>query len=224
MQGESDAGERIRRLGSATWQIALLVLVVGASLYGALTPRVNLAVLGRGYVVRLDLDEISKLSARRESKRPTLAESSAARQGNELLANADKGHELAAVAAPLLQASAGAPESAGSVSGQSNVVAQTSSFRVLPLDFSLSAGPDQASALEVAKRLRLDDRELGILSVRIDEASRIFVSRTELARLLPGEAALPTGTAGDYILLRDLRRSGFDLRYDPVRDELVLRE
>lgn len=95
---------------------------------------------------------------------------------------------------------------------------------VLPLSFDLIANPDAGGMIQVRKSVSFNQQSLGMLSVRIDEGSRVFVSRVDMGRLFPESQRPPRSWQDEYVLLSQVRTAGIDLRYDPTADQFVLRD
>ncbi len=150
-------------------------------------------------------DDDSGLAARRESSAEFVD------AFGDLSANSSSGE-----ANELAPAQSRAPEvdTVDLASGQS----------MLQLDFDLSAGPEDASSLEVVKDLQVAGEVLGALTVTIDENSSLYVSRDAVLAMLPERSTRVQRLEDEYVTLSRLRDFGVDLRYDALRDRLVLVE
>lgn len=95
---------------------------------------------------------------------------------------------------------------------------------IMPLSFDLVANPEADGILEVRKPVSFSQQSLGTLTVRIDDASRIYVSRVDMARQFPESLRPPRSWEDEYVLLSQVRAAGIDLRYDPTADQFVLRD
>lgn len=98
------------------------------------------------------------------------------------------------------------------------------SHDVMKLDFDLTPPADDMSdgLVIVRKQVVAKDRSLGSVSIAIDQASRLYLARDEVAGLLPERAAAIGGLDQKRVPIARLRELGVDLRYDPVSDQLIL--
>lgn len=78
--------------------------------------------------------------------------------------------------------------------------------------------------LEVRKPVSLGEQSLGTLTVRIDDASRVYVSVLDMARQFPEALRPPRSWHNEYVLLSQVRVAGIDLRYNPTADQFILQE
>lgn len=95
---------------------------------------------------------------------------------------------------------------------------------VLDINYDLVAGPGSVGAVEISKRLRRGDASMGALRLQVDRNAALYASRADLQRMIPSKAAQLDRLDGDYLSLPRLREAGVNLRYDAVRDELVLQD
>ena len=95
---------------------------------------------------------------------------------------------------------------------------------IMPLSFNLVGNPQAGGILEVRKPVSLGEQSLGTLTVRIDDASRVYVSILDMARQFPEALRPPRSWHSEYVLLSQVRAAGIDLRYNPTADQFILQE
>ena len=100
---------------------------------------------------------------------------------------------------------------------------------VLPIDFSLGQGNSSATGgVGVTKNLASDKGAMTGLTIFLVGGSIIEIDRGELVLALTTigaserSAALPSADPNGRLSLDRLRQAGVDLRYDAIRDRLVL--
>lgn len=100
---------------------------------------------------------------------------------------------------------------------------------VLPISFSLEEGATAiGGGVGVTKTIALQQGEMTGLKIFIVGDAMIEVERIELARALEAIgagnriAALPAAGRTGRLSLDHVRQAGLDLKYDPIRDRLVL--
>ena len=67
--------------------------------------------------------------------------------------------------------------------------------------------------------------DAGRIPLRIDGNAKVFALGSRLAAIIAaqaGEKAVPEGLGKDYVSLEALRALGIGVRYDAIRDRLVL--
>ena len=105
--------------------------------------------------------------------------------------------------------------------------------RTLEYEFAGRSGPGQgspgASAIAIRKALRINGIDSGYAHIRVSARSLLSISIDELSRALTanGRRAAATqiayGSSQDgFIGLEELRRQGFDIRFDARADRIVL--
>ena len=204
-----------RRQGRATLALAgaLSVLVAGglfAAPGGAEGWRISMASLTtqEGYAVRL------ALPAARKAKVDTAAPSARDAPLAELdEATADKSEELAEEPEKLSVPTAPRLGSRAKVPG------------LIPLNYSLAGGADAGDAIEVEKSVTIGGSDAGRIALRIDGNARVYALGSRLAAIIAaqsGAAAVPEGLGEDFVSLEALRALGLGVRYDAIRDRLVI--
>lgn len=100
---------------------------------------------------------------------------------------------------------------------------------VLPLDFSIEQGFTSASGgIGVTKTIATDQGATTGLTIFLVGGSIIEIERSELAGALAAigaselSRALPPAAENGRLSLDRVRQAGLDLRYDAIRDRLVL--
>jgi hypothetical protein len=94
--------------------------------------------------------------------------------------------------------------------------------RLLDVDFDLGAQGTRAGDLQIGKPVSLNGRRVGVVAVSIDRNSQLHLSAADLGAVLPEGQAARLPAAGGFVSFDALRASGFDIRYDPVGDVLML--
>lgn len=92
--------------------------------------------------------------------------------------------------------------------------------QVLNLQFDLSSTPTGDGGLQVVKPMRVDGNVVGDVAITINSSSRLFVSASDLRRVLPGPLARRVEADAGLIAFDRLREMGIVIRYDPVSDAL----
>lgn len=211
---------RLRGAARTGLAIAPLVPVVLASLYFS-----GQLPWSPGYPVRIAWDEIPVIVA----DAPQGSGLASGNMGLTLPMLAEEAAQEASLALgeetdPATEADLAGP--AGERDGQ--VVFGTPAGRavpgVMPLSFSLAANPDAGGILQVRKAVSFNQQSLGNLSVRIDEAARVYVSVPEMGRMFPESLRPPRSWQDEFVLLSRVREAGIDLRYDPTADRFILRD
>jgi hypothetical protein len=94
---------------------------------------------------------------------------------------------------------------------------------VIALRYSLAGGAEAGDAIEVAKPVSVGGKDAGRLPIRIDGNARVFAQASGVAAVLSAHGASPpTGLGDAFVSLEELRGLGIDVRYDAVRDRLIL--
>ncbi|MBD2841203.1 hypothetical protein [Erythrobacter rubeus] len=86
--------------------------------------------------------------------------------------------------------------------------------------------PVGSDLIEVRKSLITEGKELGSMTVTIDQNARIFVRGQELQTLLnqsETSQSMPSRLASNELVsFQQVRDAGIDIRYDPIDDRIVL--
>jgi hypothetical protein len=96
---------------------------------------------------------------------------------------------------------------------------------VLALNYSLAGGPRAGDAIEVEKPLSIGQAEAGRIPLRIDGNAKVYALGSRLAAIIAaqsGAGAIPDGLDQDFVSLERLRALGIAIRYDAIRDRLVI--
>ena len=96
---------------------------------------------------------------------------------------------------------------------------------VIALSYSLAGGANAGDAIEVEKAVTFRGADAGRIPLRIDGNAKVFALGSRLAAIIAaqaGEKAVPEGLGEDYVSLEALRALGIGVRYDAIRDRLVL--
>lgn len=88
--------------------------------------------------------------------------------------------------------------------------------------FDLAQMDASGGEIRVRKNVYRADDRLGAIEIVVDDAARIFVDMDSVRQLVPGLARGAAGEATGMVQLDQLRGTGVDLRYDPVRDRFQL--
>lgn len=91
---------------------------------------------------------------------------------------------------------------------------------VLALQFDLATQEDLRAGLEVRKPMRVNGAAVGEVAIAINGNSRLYISATDLRRVLPQELGRRLVADTDFVAFDDVRESGIAIRYDPVADAL----
>ena len=210
----------VRRTDTATrrapWALAagLGVLVAGSVMA---TPGLGLTglpgIARDGYAVRFVLP-----AAQRS---PPLAASPAAREAPL--------SEIAEVREPAPGESPAPPALAGVATLPAPTVARTKPRSKVPgviaLSYSLAGGANAGDAIEIDKPVSIAGTDAGRVPIRIDGNAKVYAQGKRLAELIAaqsGEKAVPAGLGEDFVSLEALRALGIGVRYDAIRDRLVL--
>ncbi|WP_340589147.1 hypothetical protein [Erythrobacter alti] len=92
--------------------------------------------------------------------------------------------------------------------------------RLLAIDYDLNAGGPRAGDIRVAKPVSLNGSRVGTVSISIDQNSQLHLSSADLRQVLPAELHSRIRSEGEFVTFDLLRRSGLNIRYDPVSDSL----
>lgn len=96
---------------------------------------------------------------------------------------------------------------------------------VIALNYSLAGGATASDSIEVEKSVTFRGADAGRIPLRIDGNAKVFALRSRLAAIIAaqsGDAAVPEGLEKDFVSLEALRALGIGVRYDAIRDRLVL--
>lgn len=96
---------------------------------------------------------------------------------------------------------------------------------VIPLNYSLAGGADAGDAIEVEKSVVIGNSDAGRIALRIDGNARVYALGSRLAAIIAaqsGAGAVPEGLGEDFVSLERLRALGVGVRYDAIRDRLVI--
>ena len=96
---------------------------------------------------------------------------------------------------------------------------------VIALSYSLAGGANAGDAIEVEKSVTIGGTDAGRIPLRIDGNAKVFALGSRLAAIIAaqsGEAAVPEGLEKDFVSLEALRALGIGVKYDAIRDRLVL--
>ena len=189
---------------------ASLAAVAGAGLVAA--PLDGVRVASDGYAVRFILpvnraaEPVAKPSAR-EAPLAILAEAVPVAGGEAVPV-------AVASAPPTLPApTAARPTPRGKVPG------------VISLSYNIAGGANAADAIEVEKLVSIGKTDAGRIPLRIDGNAHVFALGSRLAEIIAaqsGEKAVPEGLERDFVSLERLRALGIAVRYDAIRDRLVV--
>ena len=96
---------------------------------------------------------------------------------------------------------------------------------VIALSYSLAGGANAGDAIEVEKSVTIGGTDAGRIPLRIDGNAKVFALGSRLAAIIAaqsGAAAVPEGLEKDFVSLEALRALGIGVKYDAIRDRLVL--
>ena len=96
---------------------------------------------------------------------------------------------------------------------------------VIALSYSLAGGANAGDAIEIDKPVSIAGTDAGRVPIRIDGNAKVYAQGKRLAALIAaqsGEKAVPAGLGEDFVSLEALRALGIGVRYDAIRDRLVL--
>lgn len=96
---------------------------------------------------------------------------------------------------------------------------------VMALSYSLAGGANAGDAIEIDKPVSIAGADAGRVPIRIDGNARVYALGKRLAEVIAaqsGEKAVPKGLGEDFVSLEALRALGIGVRYDAIRDRLVL--
>lgn len=96
---------------------------------------------------------------------------------------------------------------------------------VIALNYSLVGGANASDSIEVEKSVTFRGADAGRIALRIDGNAKVFALGSRLAAIIAaqsGDAAVPKGLEKDFVSLEALRALGIGVRYDAIRDRLVL--
>ena len=220
----------LARRFAAGWGLVPLVLVLAAALYGPLSQKhgwTRLPFFGRDYPVQLDLEEVTRLTLARDAQRAERALHNAARE---------RAYPLALIMPVTPSPEVDANQEAGSATvggGQSLNASDVAGLQAgnaapgrgfIALDFDLAGNGDLPGMLELSKSVQFENSDLGQIAIRIDDASRIFISSEDLMRVVPASLRPSRKPPVEFVPLQQLRDQGIDLRYDPLSDQFILRD
>ena len=217
--------ERGRRVGAPAAALTL-ALLAGATLAaapgaagGLALPRLTRAV--DTYAVRIVLP--------RSSSDAVAQTPSARRAPTEAIAQDTAGPGAAVDPEPASRIAGAVPALAEKAAADAPSVKRVAAARrvagVIPLNYSLAGGASAGDAIEVEKPVTIGGEAAGRIALRIDGNAKVFVAGRGLSALLAakaGAAAVPKGLGDDFVSLENLRAMGIGVRYDAIRDRLVL--
>ena len=96
---------------------------------------------------------------------------------------------------------------------------------IIALSYSLAGGANAGDAIEIDKPVSIAGADAGRVPIRIDGNAKVYAQGKRLAAIIAaqaGEKAVPAGLGEDYVSLEALRALGIGVRYDAIRDRLVL--
>lgn len=96
---------------------------------------------------------------------------------------------------------------------------------VIALSYSLTGGAEAGDAIEVDKPVSIAGTDAGRVPIRIDGNAKVYAQGKRLAAIITaqsGENAVPSGLGEDFVSLEALRALGIGVRYDAIRDRLVV--
>ena len=96
---------------------------------------------------------------------------------------------------------------------------------VIALNYSLAGGSNAGDAIELDKPVSIAGTDAGRIPIRIDGNAKVYAQGKRLAALIAaksGEQAVPAGLGEDFVSLEALRALGIGVKYDAIRDRLVL--
>ena len=96
---------------------------------------------------------------------------------------------------------------------------------VIALNYSLAGGANAGDAIELDKPVSIAGTDAGRIPIRIDGNAKVYAQGKRLAALIAakaGEQAVPAGLGEDFVSLEALRALGIGVKYDAIRDRLVL--
>ena len=96
---------------------------------------------------------------------------------------------------------------------------------LIPLNYSLAGGADAGDAIEVEKPVTVGGSDAGRIALRIDGNARVYALGSRLAAIIAAQSgadAVPEGLGEDFVSLERLRALGLGVRYDAIRDRLMI--
>lgn len=96
---------------------------------------------------------------------------------------------------------------------------------IIALNYSLAGGAAAGDAIEIDKPVSIAGVDAGRIPIRIDGNAKVYAQGKRLAALIAersGEKAVPAGLGEGYVSLEALRALGIGVRYDAIRDRLVV--
>ncbi len=210
----------VRRSDTATRR-APLALATGLGVLAAgsvmASPGLDLSALPGlahdGYAVRFvlpDSHDAAPLAASPAAREAPLAEIAAAPEPAPSEAPEPPTHAIASsLQVPAAKRTAPRPKFAG----------------VIALNYSLAGGANAGDAIELDKPISIAGADAGRVPIRIDGNARVYALGKRLAEVIAaqsGEQAVPAGLGEDFVSLEALRALGIGVRYDAIRDRLVL--
>lgn len=101
--------------------------------------------------------------------------------------------------------------------------------RLRGLNFSIADGPDAARATSARKGFRINGAEVGTMKIQVTDMGSIRVDADDLigamGKSVSADAAQSLKSAAgqsSQISFEQLRSAGFDVRYDPIKDKVVI--
>ena len=96
---------------------------------------------------------------------------------------------------------------------------------LIALSYNLSGGAAAGDAIEVDKPVSIAGADAGRIALRIDGNARVYAQGKRLAAIIAaqsGEQSVPKGLGEDFVSLEAIRKLGIGVRYDAIRDRLVV--
>lgn len=108
-------------------------------------------------------------------------------------------------------------------SRSSVAIGERGTVKLLKINYSI-AGDSPDEAIVVSKKLIIDDVEKGLAELKISHGSRILIRSSDLAGLEGqlGPAVVGALRKSEYVNFDDLRSLGLVIRYDAVRDRVLV--
>ena len=96
---------------------------------------------------------------------------------------------------------------------------------IIALSYNLAGGANSGDSIEVEKAVSIGGADAGRIALRIDGNAKVFALGSRLAAIIAaqsGQNAVPEGLGKDFVSLEALRALGIGVKYDAIRDRLVL--
>ena len=96
---------------------------------------------------------------------------------------------------------------------------------LIALSYNLGGGAEAGDAIEVDKPVSIAGADAGRIALRIDGNARVYAQGKRLAAIIAaqsGEQSVPKGLGEDFVSLEAIRKLGIGVRYDAIRDRLVV--